>query len=200
MVTSKRRVTPLTRDELTERALAIVDAQGLQALTMRRLAADAGVEAASLYHHVPNKEALLDAVLVRIRSEVRPPDPLPGDLLEIMAAVFTEYHRVLAAHPNLIAYAARRVESDPQSGLLGLMQAGFCEEDAVGLWQSVLAFVVGFAMFSSQAAGTDVDDLPDSTARRLAAWRAETFTRTLRVILNGYAESRTRSGSASVGE
>ena len=62
--------TPVTKDLLFRRALAIVDAEGLSALTMRRLAADLGVEAASLYHHVPNKQAVLDGAVSVMREDM----------------------------------------------------------------------------------------------------------------------------------
>ena len=48
---------PLSRDRVLAAAVALADAEGLPALTMRRLAADLGVEAMSLYHHLPGKEA-----------------------------------------------------------------------------------------------------------------------------------------------
>jgi AcrR family transcriptional regulator len=186
MVTSKKRSAPLTKDELVGRALAIVDAEGLQALTMRRLAAEVSVEAASLYHHLPSKDALIDGMVIRIRSEVRVPDPLPADLLDIMLAIFVEYYRVLAAHPNLIQFAGRRVESDPDSGLVALAQSGLSEDDAVELWQSVLAFIVGFALFGATSVESDVRDLPTSLATRMSEWRDETCVRTLRAILESY--------------
>lgn len=186
MVTSRKRSAPLTRQELIERALAIVDAEGLEALTMRRLAAEVGVEAASLYHHVPNKDALIDGMLVLVRSQVGPPDPLPADLLDIMLAIFTEYYRTLSAHPNLVQFAGRRVASDPDNGLIALAQAGLSEDDAVDLWQSVLAFVAGFSLFSSAAAQIDVGDLPTGLAARMSEWREETCVRTLRAILEAY--------------
>lgn len=190
MPTGKRRETPLTRDELYERALAIVDAHGLEALTMRRLALEVGVEAASLYHHVPNKDALLEGVLVRMRSEMRIPDPIPADWVELMVAVFVEYRRVLARHPNLMSYAGRRVESDPDSGLVFLVQMGFSDSDAVELWQSMIAFTVGFSMMSSANMQNDTFDLPEGLQQRMAEWRAESFERTLRVILRGYEGAR----------
>jgi TetR/AcrR family transcriptional regulator, tetracycline repressor protein len=191
MVKPKRREKPLTKDELFERALAIVDAHGLEALTMRRLADDVGVEAASIYHHVPNKDALIDGVVVRMRSEIRVPDPVPTDWIDIMAAIFGEYRRVLAAHPNLMPYAGRRVESDPeQDGLVFLTQIGFTTDQAVELWQSMMAFVVGFSVFSSSYAETDTSALPEGLAGRMAEWRDGTCERTLRVILEGYAAAR----------
>jgi AcrR family transcriptional regulator len=188
MVTSKRRTAPLTKDELFATALRLVDEEGLDALTMRRLGDEVGVEAASLYHHVPNKEALIDGVLVRMRSEVRLPETLPTDWIEIFELIFAEYRRVLTAHPNLMLYAGRRVESDPEtSGLESLTRMGFSQDDAVELWQSLIAFSVGFSVFSSSAAETDTSDLPSDLALRMAHWSDETFSRTLRMILEGYA-------------
>lgn len=186
----RKRTTPLTADELFAVALEIVDAEGLDALSMRRLAKEVGVEAASLYHHVPNKEALIDGMLVRMRQQIRPPDPLPTDWADLYAAIFFEYYRMLAAHPNLVVYAARRVETDPEmSGLEALVQMGLAEDDAVRLWQSVIAFCAGFSLFSSDFAKTDTSDLPAGLARRMAEWEDETVLRTLRLILAGYGQA-----------
>ena len=192
MVAPRRRKTPLTREELFDRALAIIDEHGLAALTMRRLADDVGVEAASLYHHVPNKEALVEGALVRMRAEMRLPEPIPSDWIDLMQAIFAEYRRVLAAHPNLVSLAGRRVEGDPHSGLLFLVQQGFGDQDAVELWQSMIAFTVGFSVFSSSFAKSDTFDLPEELAARMAQWRDETCARTLRLILEGYDRARRR--------
>jgi len=89
MVRPRGRET-LTKDESYARALAIVDEEGLAALTMRRLACDVGVKAPSLYNHVPSKEALIDGMLALMRSEVRLPDPPPGDWMELTELIFRE--------------------------------------------------------------------------------------------------------------
>jgi len=190
VATSKKRSTPLTTDELFERALAIADAEGLDALTMRRLASEVGVEAASLYHHLPNKDALLDGVVVKMRSEITLPDPLPTDWKDLMAAIFGEYRRTLAAHPNLMPLAGRRVETDPDSGLVFLTQLGFSDNDAVDLWQSLIALVVGFSVFSSAYAESDVSDLPPGLATRMSEWHDETCIRTLRMVIDSYDAAR----------
>jgi AcrR family transcriptional regulator len=66
--------TPLSRERVFAAAMELVDAEGIPALTMRRLAAVLGVEAMSLYHHVPGKERLLDglaeAILVEVNAAV----------------------------------------------------------------------------------------------------------------------------------
>ena len=190
MAPSKNRARPLTKDELFEHALAIADAEGLDALTMRRLAKEVGVEAASLYHHLPNKDALLDGVVVKMRSEIKLPEPIPADWKDLMEAIFAEYRRNLAAHPNLVPLAGRRVETDPDSGLVFLTQLGFSDDDAIDLWQSMIAFVVGFSVFSSAYAESDVSDLPPGLATRMSDWRDETCIRTLRMIIEGYDAAR----------
>ncbi|MGW4464594.1 TetR/AcrR family transcriptional regulator C-terminal domain-containing protein [Micromonospora sp. NPDC004704] len=65
---------PLSRERALAVAIVIADQEGIPALTMRRLATDLGVEAMSLYHHLPGKEGLLDglaeAVITQIEAEV----------------------------------------------------------------------------------------------------------------------------------
>lgn len=65
------RREPLTRERIVEAARTLADAEGLDALTMRRLAAELGVEAMSLYHHVPSKDALLDGLVAAAIAEVQ---------------------------------------------------------------------------------------------------------------------------------
>ncbi len=69
MVTEQTRV-PLSRERVLRGAIALADAQGIEALTMRNLAHELGVEAMSLYYHVANKEALLDGVVDMVISEI----------------------------------------------------------------------------------------------------------------------------------
>ena len=61
---------PLSRERVLAAAVALADAEGITALTMRRLAAEVGVEAMSLYYHLPGKDALLDGVLDRVIAEM----------------------------------------------------------------------------------------------------------------------------------
>ena len=61
---------PLSRERVLSAAVALADKEGVGALTMRRLAADLGVEAMSLYHHLPGKDGLLDGLAATILDEV----------------------------------------------------------------------------------------------------------------------------------
>jgi AcrR family transcriptional regulator len=62
--------TPLSRERVTSAALLLIDAEGLDALSMRKLGAALGVEAMSLYNHVRNKDDLLGAVTDHICAEI----------------------------------------------------------------------------------------------------------------------------------
>jgi len=196
----QRSGSTLTSEHLYERALAIVDEDGLEALTMRRLAADVGVQAPSLYNHVASKEDLLDGALALMRSEVQAPVPLPEDWKDLMEALLTEYRRVLTAHPNMMPLAARRLRGDEESGLNYLADQGFSTDEAVELWQSLVALVVGFSMFSSGYARTDSTGLRDEFEDRATEWREATCTRALRTIMDGYQaelDGRQNSGTGS---
>ncbi|MGV1007274.1 MAG: TetR family transcriptional regulator [Dermatophilaceae bacterium] len=176
----------MTKNLIVHRALAIVDAEGLAALTMRRLAADLGVEAASLYHHVPNKQAVLDGAVSVMREGMVFDEPLPAGWREIMEMVFLRYLDLLAAHPNMLPLAARRVASDPADGLTYLVATGLTEDDAVAVWQSVIAFVVGFAALATDTVVGDVAYLPPALATRMTHWDRETARRALRSLLDAY--------------
>lgn len=68
-----RPVAPLTPDRVTSEAVAMADESGLEAMSMRGLATRLGVEAMSLYNHVPNKESLIDAMVDHITGEINLP-------------------------------------------------------------------------------------------------------------------------------
>jgi AcrR family transcriptional regulator len=185
-VTRRRRSRPLTRDELLDAALGIVDSEGLAALTMRRLADAVGVEAMSLYHHVPDKETLLDWTVDRMRSEMRLPETEPADWADALEAIFAEYRRVLTAHQNMLPLAARRTDQAGTSGLTYLIDQGLTADEAVELYQSLVAFTIGYSVLSSSMMETAWSGLPDALAERLSEWREGTFRRTLRIVMDGY--------------
>ena len=61
------------RSDVIDRAIAVLDEYGLESLTMRRLAAELGVQPSALYHHVPNKQSLLAAIADEIIRRGRRP-------------------------------------------------------------------------------------------------------------------------------
>ena len=65
----------LSRDAVLEAAVELADTEGVEALSMRAVARQLGVEAMSLYHHVANKEALLDGMVDTVFAEFHAPEP-----------------------------------------------------------------------------------------------------------------------------
>lgn len=172
-------------------ALDIIDSDGLDALTMRRLGRDLGVDPMMIYRHVPDKDSLLDLMLERVRSRMHIPDPPPDDPGELFALIFSEYRRVLVAHPNLIPLATRRTDVSQPSGLEYLIEVGLPIDEAVALYQSLAAFTIGFSVLGSPQEAANWDMFPAPLAERLHDWSDATFQRTLGLILNGFGLGHT---------
>ena len=141
----------LSRDRVVDAALAIVDRDGLDGLTMRRLAGELGVEAMSLYHWFPNKAAILDGLVeaaIRETATVAEPDGWTGwrDSLRGLAAA---YRHVLKAHPNTLACLSGRPGQSVEAmrfieRMLEVLRSdGFSPELATKAMQAVLAYITG---------------------------------------------------------
>ncbi|MFE3800133.1 TetR/AcrR family transcriptional regulator C-terminal domain-containing protein [Nocardia tengchongensis] len=71
-----RPAQPLSRARILDAAIRVADRGGAEAITMRRVAQELGVEAMSLYHHVPNKDAMLDGVVDAVFAAIELPPPV----------------------------------------------------------------------------------------------------------------------------
>lgn len=151
----------LSRERILEAALALVDEDGLESLTMRKLGTALGVEAMSLYHYVPNKAALLDGIHEIILSTM--PPHVDGPWPAVVEERARSLRRVLAAHPRAIPLFATRPAVTPESlqhleiALDVLRRAGMTPAQALTVFQVTLAYVLGHAMLSfAPAAGGEV--------------------------------------------
>jgi AcrR family transcriptional regulator len=155
----------LSRQRVVEAALALVDADGLSKLSMRKVAASLDVEAMSLYRHVKNKADLLDGLHEHLVSQVQLA-PLP-DGLEAVGVLARRFRRVLFDHPRAVPLLATRPATTQgalavvEAGIEVLVSRGWSEEDAVDAFQAVFSFVVGHAVFHT-AGG----ELPDDAMAR----------------------------------
>ncbi len=89
---------PLTRQRVLRAAIALADQRGIEALSMRKLGQELGVQAMSLYNHVANKEDLLDAITDAVVDEIDLPAP-DADWKTAMRRSAISAHRVLRRHP-----------------------------------------------------------------------------------------------------
>ena len=128
----------LNRDEVVARALRIVDEQGLDALTVRKVADEFGVTPMALYWHFANKDALLDAVGDAVVSDLRLPD-LSLDLEHYLGEAMTALVDVMRAHPRAASLLPHRILlTDPgreitEATLDKLVTAGFDVDKAAAV-------------------------------------------------------------------
>jgi AcrR family transcriptional regulator len=90
----------LTRDAVVAAALKIIDRQGVEALTMRRLGQTLGVEAMAVYRHVANKDDLIAGVVERLFSEFDVPEPEPQSWRTGVHEAFDSYADIAERHPK----------------------------------------------------------------------------------------------------
>jgi len=142
----------LTRERVVAEALAVIAHDGVQALTMRRLAARLGVVPGALYHHVRNKERLHDLVLDNVLAEVDvhlDPSPDWTDQLKVLAH---RLRQVLEDHPGVAGILKTRDPLGPHSlalakAFLGPLQAaGFADDEAGLAFFLLVDYTIGFAV------------------------------------------------------
>ena len=140
----------LSRDAILDAALEIIDGGGLEACTMRAVAADLGVEAMSLYWHVPGKEALLDGVVQRMLSAAPRYEHSPEWRAELNGIAHA-LRGILLEHPNAIPLLAGRAlgsyaaASKAVETAVGTLEgAGFDRASAIRASRTVYRYVVGF--------------------------------------------------------
>ena len=150
MATTRATKERLSRDTVTERALALADAEGIDAVTIRRLATDLGVTPMALYWHFQDKERLLDGVAELVLSQVAlPPDDETRPWSERLRDVLDRVLAALAAHPSTTDVVKTRILlSEPGLQLtervLGQLRgAGFSAEEASQRAVYALVFIVG---------------------------------------------------------
>ena len=143
-------------DEVIEAALRIVDAEGLEALTLRRLAAELGVGAMTVYSYVRDKDELLDLVVDRAVAEVALPPP-DGDWRDRARALARNLRTTLLAHPSGMRLISERPMRGPNSfrlldaGLGIFRNAGFSDEQAADAYPALGNYVLGHVLAETTA-------------------------------------------------
>ena len=143
---------PLSRERIVDTALALVDAEGLDALTMRRLGAGLGMDPMAVYHYLPNKAALLDAVVEAVMAEIDlVSDDPSAPAVERLINAARAYAGVLVGHRNalpllLVRGPATPAALAPVEVMVGILRGGGIPPDhAVAGMHVVTAAVRGYA-------------------------------------------------------
>ena len=104
---ARPRQVVLTADRIVEAAATLVDAEGLEAVSVRRLATELGVAGPSLYHHFGTKAEILDAVADAVIARVDTSAFGTCEWAEALRRWARSYHAVLCAHPNIVPVLAQ---------------------------------------------------------------------------------------------
>lgn len=138
---------PLSRERILQAGLALADREGLDAVSMRRVGAELGVEAMSLYRHVANKEELLSGLRELMLTEVRHHDGPSGDWKERLRVVMRSYRAACLAHPAVAKISSGNATEVSfihfEQDLATMEEAGFGGEEAAHVLRSLLAFTAG---------------------------------------------------------
>ena len=187
MVTKTKTTTraPLSRERVFEAAIRVADSGGLEALTMRNLAEELGVEAMSLYYHVANKEAILDgvvdALMGEIESDVGDFDDLPAtdDWRDGMRERILTARRAMLRHrwaPELLE--TRTTIGVPMmryfNSLLGIMVEGGCSYDlGHHALHALGSLAVGFSQELFSPAPDQTEDTEEDVTTKLDLMAAQ---------------------------
>ena len=184
----------LDRATVLRAALAVLDDDGRQALTMRQVAARLDVEAASLYSHVSSKDDLVDGVLDLVLDAVELPSPGADWRAELVAG-YTAYRTTLVAHPSVITLMNERSrQSGAQARLVSrsielLESSGLSTETAVLAHVTLIAYTLGFVLQEVAAPSRLPDDvLADSPV----------FQRAVPALLRHTVDERFRTGLQTI--
>lgn len=186
-MTAAARRHPLNRETIFDVALSIVDSDGADRLTMRRLGERLGVDPMAVYHHVPNKLGVLDGIVERIWSGVELPAASPGEgWTDVLYETFQAFRRRLLQHPRAVPIVGSRPFRTPQ--LLQLIEqmlerlatAGLAGKDAMQLIDCLSGFTIGKVL--AETSGMFEDD-PEQITGDLSA---ESHPHLARTLAEGY--------------
>ena len=103
----------LTRSAVVRAAIAVADSDGLDAVSIRRVAADLGARPMSLYTHIASKDDLLDLMANDVIAEVLVPEPLPEHWRDALAGIARYSYTTYVAHPWVLEAFSRRPRIGP---------------------------------------------------------------------------------------
>ncbi len=161
-----RKRVPLDRERLLRAAMAIADAEGNSALTIRSLARDLGVKPMAIYHHVANKEEILDGIVDMVFAEIDFP-PTDTDWKSAMRQRAIAARQTLARHPWAIPLMESRSNPGPATlrhhdAVIGsLRRAGFTIEMTAHAYSVLDSYTYGFALQESVSLPFDKETAPE---------------------------------------
>lgn len=152
---------PITRTAVLACALEIIDSDGVDGLSMRRLGEAVGRDPMVLYRHLPNKAAVLDGVVEMVFEQLSVDTSHP-DWADALRALAHDFRDLARAHPNTVPLLVTRPLATPlgmrPQGILRhledvlalLTRAGFTGTDAMQVYRALFAFLYGHVLTELQ--------------------------------------------------
>jgi AcrR family transcriptional regulator len=162
----------VTREMVLAAALEIIDRDGVDGLSMRRLARALDRDPMILYRHAPNKAALLDGVAETVLAQLQV-DRTSRDWVAQLRAVARDYRRLALAHPNVVPLLVTRPLATPlglrphgtlrplEDVLTLLTGAGFSGPDALHIYRALFGFLHGHVLNELQELVDNPDEVND---------------------------------------
>jgi AcrR family transcriptional regulator len=150
-----------------EAAIRVADRGGVEAITMRRVAQELGVEAMSLYHHVPNKDAILDGVVDMVFAAIKLPHAECEDWREAIRARAFSARAVLSQHSWALGLMDSRRNPGPATlrhhdAVLGVLRrAGFTLVMAAHAVSLIDSYISGFVLQEANLPLTTPDEVDE---------------------------------------
>jgi AcrR family transcriptional regulator len=176
---ARQRRVPLSRERVLQAAVTMADTQGIDALTMRKLAGELQVEAMSLYNHVDNKDDLLDGMIEFVAAEIEHPTEV-GDWKATIRRRAISAHDALLRHPWSSSLWASRMNVGParmrhmDAMLRELREAGFAPGLLDVAFHTLENHIIGHALQASSFP-FDAEDLPALSAQYLESFPAADY-------------------------
>jgi AcrR family transcriptional regulator len=161
-------------------AVAVADAGGIAALTIRSLATELGVKPMSVYHHVANKDEILDGIVDIVFSEIDLPDP-DGDWQTEMRKRAGSAREALRRHPWAIGLLESRTNPGPatlkhhDSVIGSLRRAGFSVVMTAHAYALIDAYVYGFALSEASLPINGPETVPEVAEQMMEFFTAEDY-------------------------
>lgn len=172
--------SPIDGRRVLDRAVVVADSEGIEAVSMRRLARDLGVEAASLYHHVSGKGAILDGLVDIVSAEIELPPPT-DDWRPVMRQRAHNTRAVLRLHPWAVSLMASRTTPGPatlrvlEAGIRCLREGGFSIQGAAHAISAIDSYVHGFVLQEVHLPFRDESELAAMTGAIMDEFPASDF-------------------------
>lgn len=164
---------PLSRERVLRAAMAVADAGGIAALTIRSLAEELGVKPMSVYHYVANKDEILDLIVDLVFGEIDLPEP-DGDWRAGMRRRADSARRVLKEHHWAIGLLQSRIHPGPNTlrhhnAFIGALRvAGFSVELTAHAFALIDSYVYGFALSEAALPIHGPESVADTAATMMA--------------------------------